>query len=518
VPDGNPVGVEPDNSTEYRFVAYSYYGDKGVDPVGTGITPSQDLVWGACETTIEDTEAGRMVPITMTHRFSRVKVSINAGAIATAIVTIGDVKIVGGKTANLTDIKLGTVEPTGTDVAYDITSSLTGSGAVKATPNYQLFYPSPTAVTIGSIELTITSSGTNKTFSTLMAKFTQPLEAGKSYTLEVDLKGIEWAKSNIYWNGSRLVFSNTGNSSYQGVHFKYGSLIGISPIGGVEADLSDMGDVIIYVPNVSNGTWTTRTIGSAANSWGQDHPSIPASILSSSDQYSNPDFINYRGDICSYLTGKTDVPAGNWRMPTSAEFGAKADYSSLTFTAASDPNNATGRGSMGSAGVTYNTGSGAVFFPVTGFRSTSNGCTSPEYIGKEGYYWSGSVRGGIKDLGGGEGYSLIFNNTNYLVSQNTDFGDSGFAVRCIKYPSPLPLPSPKNISYLRPQIPSKNDKRNRFGSLGRRRGERDALPGGVGGGADGVCGGASGHVGGECGRVFVDRASGGLGGASAADG
>jgi hypothetical protein len=42
---------------------------------------------------------------------------------------------------------------------------------------------------------------------------------------------LELAKSNIYWNGSYLTFSNTSGvtEDYQGVYFKWGSLVGISP-------------------------------------------------------------------------------------------------------------------------------------------------------------------------------------------------------------------------------------------------------------------------------------------------
>jgi hypothetical protein len=98
VPEGDPVGVEPDGTTMYRFVAYSYYGDYEEDPVETGIAPSQDLVWGDCETTIVDTETSRTVPITMRHKFSRVKVKINASAIATAITAISNVQVFGEQT------------------------------------------------------------------------------------------------------------------------------------------------------------------------------------------------------------------------------------------------------------------------------------------------------------------------------------------------------------------------------------------------------------------------------------
>jgi hypothetical protein len=413
VPSGNPVGVDPDNTTDYRFVAYSYYGNRGADPVETGIAPSQDLVWGWHERKIEDTETSRTVPITMRHLFSRVKVKIDASTIASAIVDIDDVKIEGGQTVDLTDIELGTIAETGVAVEYDITSSLTGSGAVKAMPDYLLFYPSPTAVTIGSIELTMKPAGTNKTFSSLAAFFTKTLEAGKSYTLEVDVRKLTWAKSNIYWNGSTLTFSESGNSNYQGVFFKWGSLVGIA--GGVDAATNP----VVYIPNVvaypdqagsGTGAWDgSKTLSASVYNGNLNNIPAVSSPLGPYTLYKNPDFANYKGDICSYLTG------GVWRMPNLSEFGVVADYSSWVSGTTSGLNSA-GTGTI-TSGKTYNVISS--FFPASGgynIPMDTSGKTS--LVGTYATYLGGDIL-------------FFFSEAQHMFS-NSGVIDIAASVRCVK--------------------------------------------------------------------------------------
>jgi hypothetical protein len=373
VPNGDPVGVEPDGETVYRFVAYSYYGSKGTDPVETAIHPSRDVVWGAAEQTITDTESGKTVAINMEHKFSQVRVKLDASTIATDM-TVNSVQLVGGETANL-DIKEGDVEATGTAVTQAVTG-WTGTGSVR-TSGYYVFYPSVTKVRVG---VTLSRDGTNKTFSNLIATFNKALETGKSYTLVVDLKKLVWAASNIYWNGSKLMFSETTNSTYQGVFFKWGSLVGISP---TEVLLTQ---VTAYYPPVGGiGNWTTKVPASQAEYGAIPYYSASESTTHATDEnylYEHPDFENNRGDICSYLTN------GVWRIMNRAEIAVAADWTT-TFSSVTVTPNATGTIAI-SAGVTYNLPTPKVFLPASGYRMPS----SYGYAGRgaSGYYWTGSSR------------------------------------------------------------------------------------------------------------------------------
>jgi hypothetical protein len=400
VPDGGiPLGVEP-GATVYRFAAYSYFGDKANDPVETNILPEKDLVWGHADKPIPNTYTGREVSITMKHKFARVRVQIDAHTIATAIPSITGARIVGGKTADLTNIKEGTVEATATDANQEII--FPGTGNV-LTSDYYMYYPTVTGVRFDNIVLTI--GGVNKPFSTISALFNKDLEAGKSYSLVVDIRKLVWAKSNIYWDTGthKPMFSESGNSNHQGIFFVFGSLIGLS--GGVH----DTWDPTLYIPNVAAGTWDdTKKLSSSI--YNANIHNIPTQNPGWGGIQNNPDFENYKGDICSYLTDYA------WRMPSLAEFGAATDYSSWVSGTLSGLN-AAGTGTI-TSGVTNNVLS--LFFPASGFYNGSmdpaGRMTNP---GGVAYYYAG----------GGGMLSLISTGVDIRTSTMYSVGAS---VRCVK--------------------------------------------------------------------------------------
>jgi hypothetical protein len=390
IPETTPLIVDVDNT--YYIVAYSYNSTTEY-PATSNIDPSKDLLWGKSNPKYI-TFSDRAVSITMAHLFSRVKVNISSTNTGGTIKSIGTVKIAGGKLAGLT-LTTGAVAP-GSTVA-DATIGVTGSGATRES-GYRAFYPSPTKVTISAV--TVTVGSTDHPFSNLSANFTKTLAAGKSYVLAVDLAQANWAHSNIYWDGSKLTFDKypaNSHPSYQGVYFKWGSLVGISPAGSLN---SNYGNIAIYIPPVNGeSAWRTGK-ASDANAWGSTFESIRyISPGSGFDRDKNKNYLydavgtashhsNYYGDICSYLTG------GVWRIPNTAEFGAAGNYSNPG-TIGSDPNDVTGRGSIVSGGVTYNSTYGAVFFPASGYRSDSgNGMTqsgNDTTVGLYVTYWSGSI-------------------------------------------------------------------------------------------------------------------------------
>jgi hypothetical protein len=386
---GSPLVVDVNKT--YYIAAYSY-NSTTVNPGTSGIDPSMDLLWGKSNPkyiTLSD----RTVEINMDHLFSRVKVNISVANIPSASISaIGTVRIEGRRQAGLT-LNNGDLTPGSAAGALDVTSTLTGSGVTRES-GYYVFYPSPTKVTISSITIT----GVANPLTNLEAIFTKTLEAGKNYILAVDLAKVGWATSNIYWDGSQLTFDKYqvgSHPTYQGVFFKHGSLVGISPaIFG--SYVNDILSIILYAPPVrGESAWVATTIG-AANAWGSTYASIPyvggVSTSTTSDNYlydqlNDPDthYYNYNGDICSYLTG------GTWRMPNVDEFGAAANYTVGLGDTNQDPQNATGKGLI-NVGLTYNTGSESVFFPYSGQRNAS-GVLNPtgSTVGGNLAYWSGSA-------------------------------------------------------------------------------------------------------------------------------
>jgi hypothetical protein len=431
-PTGNPLGVVPDGTTNYRFVAYSFYGDPTNPPYESAIDPIKDLVWGMEDKTVTDTESDRTVHITMKHLFARVRVRIDASAIADEITDFDDVMIEGKKEANLAYPWVGVLSAGSDLAAMDVTGSLAAVDDVTLESGYQVFYPltiitypSPSAkVTIGSIELTI-EGVLGRTFTDLSTQFFHyaGLQAGKNYTLLVALKENRWAHSNIYWNDSELTFdkkrTNPSHADYQGIFFKWGSLVGISP--------TDM-DARLYIPDdIALKTWDdSKTLDSNDTPWASaGYNNIPFTVNPGSPAgddenylYDNSDFSNYKGDICRYLGGD------DWRIPNNLEFwNPMLPAASYSFTAGSDPDEASGRGLMGGAGITHNI-YGSAFLPASGMV-TSYGVS---FVGGVGRYWVGT-RGGGADEYQGAGFGSGGGSINF---SGTSPDPEGYSVRCIK--------------------------------------------------------------------------------------
>jgi hypothetical protein len=420
VPDGDPIGVEPDNSTLYRFVAYSYYGARTTDPVETGIHPSYDLVWGFCEKTVEDTEVSRTVPIEMKHKFSRVRVKLDASAVASNISNLIDLRILGGQTVNLTDIKEGTIAATGTGAEFKIPnlngfSPTSGTASAVRTSGYMAFYPSPTGVSIAGMTLTLTSTGMSKTYGYAhSADFTKTLTLGKSYTLVVDIRHLTFAKSNIYWDGgaNKLTFDQTGTVSgseyYQGVFFRWGSLVGVSPLGGTSS--SDRDNVTVYLPT-GGGNWDgTKTAKTSGFNRLIDTPYFSTTPPGGEHYLYSQGFTASTGDICSYLTN------GVWRMPRRVEF-SNMDVSAVT------SGTATGINAAGTGTVTSGKTAASAFFPFSGSRGTNGDLES--MLNVDGYYWS-STPASASEAG------FLRVTSSYIGATGSFARSSFYSVRCIK--------------------------------------------------------------------------------------
>jgi hypothetical protein len=254
-------------------------------------------------------------------------------------------------------------------------------------------------VDIPDLTLSLKSGG-NYVVPSCTLDFDEPLLPNTNYTLVVDLREVPYARSNIYWDGNQLTFdrTNKGNEDYQGVFFKWGSLVGIPPDA-----IANGTYVPLYIPaNISSRTWDdTKTIASAFGDWA----GIPSGSMSD-------DFSNYKGDICKYIDS-------DWKMPdlrVADQYYNEDGFEARTFAGASydyDPVHDFGRAHMGDAGVFHSLY--GTFLPVTGYRD-ANGATREVAI--RGHYW--------KNDGG-----RLYFGSGFIYSMSATSGEA-YAVRCIK--------------------------------------------------------------------------------------
>ncbi|MDR2805406.1 MAG: fimbrillin family protein [Dysgonamonadaceae bacterium] len=358
--------------------------------------------------------------------------------------------------------------------------------------NYSYVYtPAPLLPTL-KISVTINST---KQFIDVPVTYKKTLEAGKSYTLKINItQGRRWAGSNIYWvedpvgsNTGYLTFATHGTTDkqfYQGLFFRWGSLVGVSSAQtniGTESSPSytddfDVNKTYIYVPEnptANPPTWKRTTLKAARTAYGwnthqfsrnYDFDYIPAvnvtlSSVASPSRYDNylarnyvigddasggHDPGNYRGDICKYLTGQPNVPAGNWVMPTTSDIEAvdgfrnpiiptTGDYwlrvpqsggfsSATVYSTDGSYNNWTWGALYGSS----SSGTSATVFPASGFRGDSPPDGRLRYVGVTGCYWTGTAMHNAVF-----GVDMLLFITNDVSISTGDRRWWGYSVRCL---------------------------------------------------------------------------------------
>jgi hypothetical protein len=350
-----PLMVEGDGST-YTFVAYSYYGDPETTPGESGIHPSKDLVWGSATQAVS---GAATVNLNMVHKFSQVRVTINASTDANNM-SLDGVQVLGGKTANLTP-RTGDVAATSTNAPVDV--NFPSSTAATQTSGYAAYYKDVTGVKIGSITMATKTNG-SKSFTNESFSFSKALTVGWSYTLTVRIERKPYfGPLNLYMDKATSRMGMPGyRAETQGLFFKWGSLIGISPIGGETS--GTVGSVVLWIPNGTNNSWTEKTI--SASGW--TYATIPTTGT-------------YGGDICEYLTGKTGMYEGSWRLPTLADFTKVSWISSGDLEAVYQANKYGG-------GYAYPFYYGSGFdplLPASGYRDASGVLTGGGFAAR---YWT----------------------------------------------------------------------------------------------------------------------------------
>jgi hypothetical protein len=451
------MGLSVPAEGEYTFVAYSYNSTTvAPDYSATTLTvsPDYDLLWGSEVETVTE-EGPNEVSIGMKHKFSQVTVEITTTAISDepAITATYPTSITPGYRATLTVIS-GVMDK-GSNFTPYLSSSWTGVGTSTVTSTPRCVYTAgdyPIFVEVSWVAID------GVTFMIPTPRFNMPLVSGSSYTLTVAFKkNLVWAGSNIYWDESLnsgaggLTFDAPGaslaNQMKQGVFFKWGSLVGISPAGDSNSAY-DAATTKIYVPTYNSGTssWDWEDPSSFHLDW-EDIPYVddiftgaPSRIgsqltndaLNTSNDYDY--WKNRKGDICRFLTGRPDVPSGSWRMPTSLEQGMKSYYSygnsdgwtregGTSWNAINVPEAYVD----GSYPISYGASNTGITFPASGryYDLFSGGVMCLYSAGERGYLWSSSASGSDG------GYNMDIYAGGVLIETSISRVDA-CPIRCVK--------------------------------------------------------------------------------------
>ena len=281
-------------------------------------------------------------------------------------------------------------------------------------------------------KVVVTINNTDYTFALQTAEVSA-WAAGQrvTYTINTDTGGFAWAGSNIYWDGTKLTFDAphvTTHEAYQGVFFKWGSLIGISPQGDFDASTTKL---FMY----TGGSWTETT----ATARGWNYVTIPY-YLEDIDSNSNraigwlndnsnaSSYAQFKGDICMYLQSIGAAPSGNWRIPTSAEHGVHADWDTVingrAWTMDNSLSNLYGTSTAITNGRRFQ---GSYYFPASGYRNIDG---TIDGVGSQALYWSStySTDGSNEKYS----YSLFFTSNGTQVNGISNF-KTAMPIRCVRY-------------------------------------------------------------------------------------
>jgi hypothetical protein len=462
VPVNNLYPLLVDENATYNFVAYSYFNETAVYPPLENIPSDKQLLWGTSGQKAITT-SGSTVSISMVQKFAQAKVSISTSKMAGTpnITAVSGVTITCGGNRNKLSLHDGALS-TGTPLVVQAVTFPSFSPASTVTSNYRTIYPVNSGVrtTLSIGNITINGVGT---LTNIEGEFTQVLLEGHSYILTLDLKGVAFAGSNVYWNGTQLTFElydYVGEKNfYQGLHFKWGSLIGASP-KNVTFQTSDM----IYYPT-SKTTWAAIPLSSSGYAVYGDIPAMSFATAAARgtgwandyvtngyalDNGNQPfNYAGHLGDICRVIndgyryptaeemySGNTTATLYNGWVNSSAVGWAKGTNStggSITF-----PAEYTGvldekgisvldydtYGGFGGGFATYK---GVAVFPASGIRAGASVSDPPpstrSAVGSFGYYMTGSSQSAA-------GSYILQMANNYLFMIGN--GDNGFPVRCVK--------------------------------------------------------------------------------------
>jgi hypothetical protein len=267
-------------------------------------------------------------------------------------------------------------------------------------------------------------------------QFVTALSVGNEYTIRIKLRTPKLAGSNIYWEwyededgnpdthtaGGHLTFdpyqedgSQAPHKGHQGVFFKYGSLVGISPITNYTTPVS------VYIPDGDD--WAATTIATYADipAWGDANTSS-YNVTAINATYKD----ELLGDICSCIDSDYRLPKFGEFGTTNTNWAGNADgwvpvggYGNTSTTLSDGTYDVISNGH----GYTTNSRMDGVRLPTTGFTYDNGGLSVT--LGTGGYYRTGSA--------------TATNNNNYMNFDAANFYSNNFvgtrqygmAVRCV---------------------------------------------------------------------------------------
>jgi hypothetical protein len=271
----------------------------------------------------------------------------------------------------------------------------------------------PVTVTIGSVKV----SASTLTFYDKWASFGSTLNVATSYTLVLDLRqGVAFAYSNVYWDGTKLTFDETdeGHQGYQGLFFKWGSLVGISPVG-----------------EWSNNSTPVYRAGESGSSTYSHFNSIPYwNNATYGDVIDNTHTSALVGDICRYIDNRYRLPKDG-EIPLTTTNGSSwtggwtkvGIVESVTTTDHDGTYDFIANNKFCAKNAALN-----VILPASGYRSLYDQYTLRLYdVGEWALYW-GSTSGGSTN-----GHPAIgFSNSGVSNSGGSYQRVYHYSVRCIR--------------------------------------------------------------------------------------
>lgn len=269
----------------------------------------------------------------------------------------------------------------------------------------------------------------------------------------------KWARSNIYYDlaSGSVTFAETGTDKqgYQGLFFKWGSLVGIA--AGANGAFS--GETYLYIPDLGTGKYYKVKSSEVSTSYGDGNSPASLAVRTYATSASNGDWENipyassadidataagrgdnrlttssaslyadYKGDICKFLSAKKSASGltASWVLPVSNEFSAGTgpipsfEYSDFN---SNDPDG-TASNSTGLYTFTYSASSELVIFPAGGFRYEYGGGRLTN-VGENGFYWSSSTDR--------EANAYLLNFYEDVVAPDDQYNNGvGMNVRCVR--------------------------------------------------------------------------------------
>jgi hypothetical protein len=233
---------------------------------------------------------------------------------------------------------------------------------------------------------------------------------------------MKWALSNVYKDteSGKLTFEVTNSdptvAQYQGLFFKYGSLIGIRPY---------IGWTVSFKPSEYMGATTP---------WGVIPYDDTSAVLTDFNAAAGT------GDVCRYISAQVGWAHGSWRMPTYAEglqliMTASYQGTATAFTPPTTDDNTNGKYKVANNGYQLGAAGAQQYYPLSGDRTNSSAI---EYLGTRGYYWLSN--GGTIALNPTAGASVTARSDTAL--------EYARPIRCVKASDPYIRIVPQDYEFI----------------------------------------------------------------------